>query len=100
MTENRESGVDFGPLSEALESESYPLTNEELLDRHGDQEVSHAGGTASLREMLGELDDEYESAEEVRQAVFNMIGEESVGREEYSDRGLSIDEGDGDQESL
>lgn len=100
MTDDRESGVEFGPLAADLEDLDYPISNAALVDRFGDRDVDHANGTTSLREVLGSVDDEYESAEEVRQTVFSMIGEDAVGREAYSDRGGSQPDDPDEQESL
>lgn len=100
MTDDRESGVEFGPLAADLEALGYPLSNAKLVERLGDREVVHANGTTTLGEVLGSVDDRYDSAEEVRQTVFSMIGDEAVGRERYSDRaGSTPDDPDG-QESL
>ncbi len=80
-------GLDFGDLEPALEDESYPLTNEELLAAHGDGEIEHAGGTVSLASVLDTQDEQsYESADEVKQSVLNMVGDEAIGRKFYSDR--------------
>lgn len=34
--ERRGQGVEFGPLSEALGNESYPITGAEFLDKYGE----------------------------------------------------------------
>ena len=97
---SREQGVDIGPLADELESHSYPATTDEIVSEYGDYEVEMSGTERPLREVLGgeELaDQEYESAEEVRQMIYNMVGDEAVGREGYSDRGTDIDE---DEETL
>lgn len=100
MSDDRDRGVEFGDLTEDLESEAYPLTKTELLEQYGDRQLEHASGSSSVRELLGEEgDDEYESADEVHETILNMVGEEAVGREGYSDRGTgSPDEGDGEED--
>jgi len=101
--DSREQGIDFGDLDETLANLDYPVDNDELLDEHGDAEVSHPNGTETLSDVLGEAEGQtYETEEELREMVFNMIGEEAVGREGYSDRGGSA-ESEGvqdDQESF
>lgn len=101
VTEDRETGVDFEGVEDVFEDESYPMTNEELLDRFGDRELDHANGTSSVYELLGPLEDQtYESPDELQQTLLNMVGEEAIGRKEYSDRG-SNDTGPGfEQESF
>lgn len=99
-TDSREMGVDFGELEDELHSLDYPITREELLDRYGDNEIEISGGSETLQSVLGgqemETDGseshEYDSADAVHQSVLNMVGSEAVGREEYSDRGGSIDD--------
>ena len=100
VTDDRESGIDFGDLDEDLETESYPLTTDELLAEYGDRKVSYADGSESVAELLGPLNDTYDSVEQVRQAIFNMVSEGAEGRENYSDRGTSHQNEGYDQESL
>ena len=103
--DTREMGIEFGSLKRKLDEHDYPATGEELLAAYGDHELELPGGSTTLREVLGQRrsqsgDDEtieYESGEDVRQSITNMVGAEAVGRKGYSDRGGSmqdeIDEG-------
>lgn len=94
---SREQGVDIGALAEALEEHSYPTTTEELLAEYGDYEVEMASGSRELDDILGgqQIETEsYESAGEVRQMIYNMVGDGAVGRTEYSDRSDVPGEGD------
>lgn len=100
MTDNREMGVEFGTIEGELEAESYPLTNQNLIEQYGAHEVSHAGGEESIRSLLGEISDTYESSDEVRQAILNMVSQGPEGRQQYTDRGTSLEDEDYDQESL
>lgn len=91
MTDNpddsREMGVEFGSLAEELEEESYPLSHEEVLDKYGDHELDLADGSTTVSDVLDpENEREFEDAGEVRQAILNMVGDDAVGREGYSDR--------------
>lgn len=91
-SESREHGVDFGSLREKLESHEYPTTLEELLAAYGDAKLDLSDSSTTLREILGEQSEStgeqrFESAEEVQQSVFNMVGEGAIGRKGYSDRG-------------
>jgi hypothetical protein len=102
-SEDRQMGIELGEVNDALESHDYPASAEELTDEYGDREIDLPNGSKTFGEVLEPFENEtYESAEEVRQSVFNMIGSEAVGREDYSDRGLATDEvqGENDQESL
>lgn len=88
--DSREQGIDIGPLATELEEHSYPTTNERLLEQYGDYDIELSSGSRSLDDVLGERaveSETYESAEEVRQMIYNMVGEAAVGREDYSDRG-------------
>lgn len=91
----REHGIEFGQLKEQLESHDYPATGEKLLAAYGDSEIGLPEGSTTFRDVLGERERDrdgseevrYESAEEIQQAVLNMVGSAAVGRENYSDRG-------------
>jgi hypothetical protein len=90
--DTRESGVEFGDLEEKLSGHEYPTTRDEVVDAYGDHELEFENGSETLREVLGPVGDEgdtqeYESADEVHQEIFNMVGAEAVGRRYYSDRG-------------
>lgn len=86
--DTREQGIEFGALTGDLDNESYPLSQETLLSRYGDRELGLIGKRVTLREVLSpEHERRFEDAESIRQAVFNMVGGEAIGRENYSDRG-------------
>jgi hypothetical protein len=96
-SESREQGVEFGGLMEALERHEYPTTQERLLEEYGDETLDLAEGGETLSSVLAEKEMaaeqehiEYESPEEVRQAILNMVGDRAVGRTDYSDRGGSL----------
>ncbi|WP_224447799.1 DUF5789 family protein [Haloprofundus salilacus] len=89
--DSRELGVEFGELEPELESHDYPTTTEELVDEYGDYELELSDETRTFSEVMEpyqeEMDQDFEDAEEVKQAVLNMVGSEAVGRQRYSDRG-------------
>ena len=90
MSDDRDMGIDFGGLTEDLESEEYPLSKTDLLETYGDRELEHANGTVTVEELLGPLGrDEFDGPDAVHQAVLNMVGQEAEGRPGYSDRGGS-----------
>jgi hypothetical protein len=92
--DNRKRGVEFGSLADDLESEAYPIDNEELLETYGDRELELQDGTQSLREVLELLGERtFDSAEEVTDAVVGMVGDDAIGRKYESDRGGMADEG-------
>lgn len=89
-SETREQGIEFGSLTEDLESESYPLTHKEIRKQYGEHTIEFADGSSTLGEILDlENEREFEDPEGVRQAIFAMIENGAVGRKEYSDRGGS-----------
>jgi len=113
MSEEREQGVEFGDLQAKLEDHEYPASHEELLEAYGDEELEFGDETATFEELLEPLGKtDYESADEVEQAVMNMVGDEAIGRKNYSDRtpeavgeerqeeGAPGQEGQGGQESF
>ena len=96
--DSREMGIEFGSLAEDLESQEYPISHDDLLEKYGDRELELQSGTVTLGELLGpENEAEYEDADAVRQAIFNMVGDEAVGRKGYSDRGGEAQAADDDQ---
>ena len=102
-SDDRQMGIELGEINDALESHDYPASAEELTDDYGERTIDLPNGSKTFGEILEPFEDEtYDSAEEVRQSIFNMVGSEAVGREDYSDRGTTTDEGDGesDQKSL
>ncbi|GAB7018712.1 DUF5789 family protein [Halostagnicola bangensis] len=85
--DNRELGVELGDLGDQLEDREYPVSQDDLLEEHGDAELDMGEETTTLEEILEPLnEDEYESAGEVEQAIMNMVGDEAIGRKNYSDR--------------
>lgn len=98
-TGNREYGIKFGSLAEQLATHEYPATTEEIRAAYGDETIELPKGSRTLREVFSssaknpdESDEivyqsiSYESADEVRQAIYNLIDSNAVGRERYSDR--------------
>ena len=85
--ENRELGVELGDLADDLESQEYPVSQDELLEEYGDEEVGMGEETMTLDELIGPLnEDEYRDYGEVEQAIMNMVSDEAIGRKNYSDR--------------
>lgn len=92
---NRQQGVKLGSLDEELAAHDYPATSSTLVSEYGDYEIDLPGGSQRLADVLGLLDqndERFEDAEEVRQAIYNLVGSEAVGREHYSDRAGSVPE--------
>ncbi|WP_336345331.1 DUF5789 family protein [Halalkalicoccus ordinarius] len=89
--ESREQGVEFGEFEETMEDEiDYPIDHDELVEQHGDAELELSGETTTLKEILSPLEDNeqtYEDAGSLETMVMNMVGDDAVGREGYSDRG-------------
>lgn len=85
----RTEGVEFAEIDPILEDVSYPVTADELVDRHGDTEIERTNADpitlVELFDFMGE--DTFESADEVRQMIMSQMPRESVGRSNYSDRG-------------
>lgn len=99
---DREEGVDFTDLNPVIEDLSYPVTKEEFVDEHGDHSIERTNAEPiTVRELLEEMgDDTYESADEVRQSILNVMPRDSVGRARYSDRGDPADQGEHQDESV
>ena len=97
MTESdddHQQGVEFGSIESVFEALDYPVTAEELVSRFGDREIQRTSADPiAVRELFaGAGDRSFDSDEQLRQGMLNMMPAESVGRQRYSDRGGS--EGD------
>ncbi|MFC7157260.1 hypothetical protein ACFQPA_17660 [Halomarina halobia] len=83
----REQGIDFGSLAEDLATHEYPATTAELLADYGDAELSCSNGTQTFQSVLEPFAEmQFDSAGEVRQAVYTMVDDAAIGRKYYSDR--------------
>lgn len=83
----RETGIDFGPLAQQLENHEYPATSDELVAQYGDSVLILQNGEQTLQEVFEPMPTEsFDSAEDARQAIFNGVAEEAIGRKGYSDR--------------
>jgi hypothetical protein len=103
QNENREQGVEFGEFGETMETLDYPVGHDELIADHGDAELELPNGATSLSSVLEPLQDEdqtYRDADELETMILNMVGDDAVGREGYSDRGVSNESNRDDEDSL
>ncbi len=101
MSDNRDRGIEFGDLASELAEEQYPLSKSDLLAAYGSFELEHASGTVTLQELLTEEGDrEFENPDAVHEVILNMVGEEAVGRQGYSDRGTGTAERKSGEESF
>ena len=111
--DSRELGVELGDLRDKLEDHDYPATQDELFEAYGDEEIEMREETMTFEEIVGPLnEDEYETYDEVEQAIMNMVGDDAIGRKNYSDRtppapgedrqeeGAPGQEGQGDEDSF
>lgn len=99
----REQGVELGELSEKLNEHDYPADVDELVEEYGDYEIGYPKGSETFEQVLGPMNDTFDSADEVRQSIMTMVDSDAVGRQRYSDRGgteQSAPEDDPDQESF
>lgn len=86
----REQGIDFGELDERVDEGEFPMTTDELIENYGEVELGLPDGTKTVEEVLGSSDvesQEFESMQEIREAVLGMVDDDALGREGYSDRG-------------
>jgi hypothetical protein len=96
--DSREQGVEFGPLADDLTEQEYPMSKETLLSTFGDREIELEDATTTLRELIEPLgQDTFESADAVEQSLLNMVGDEAIGRKDYTDR---AGRGESDDESV
>lgn len=88
---DRVQGVDFSGVDAVLDDLSYPVTTDELIERHGDLELERTNADPiSFRELFDYMgDDTFESEEQLRQMILGQMPRDSEGRTNYSDRGGS-----------
>lgn len=87
--ETRQQGVEFGEFGEKMDSLDYPIDNDELLAEYGDAELELPSGTETLDEILAPLQDDeqtYGDAADLETMILNMVGDDAIGRKNYSDR--------------
>lgn len=64
----------LGELDEALETQDYPTTTNELVEEYGDYDIETQHGTESLEEVLASTDDQtFVSADDVRSRILGLI---------------------------
>lgn len=88
---DRDQGVDFGGVDQLLADLDYPVSKSAFVDEHGDREIGRTNSEDITVSKLfkGTGEDSFESSEEVRQSILNLMPGDSVGRQRYSDRGGS-----------
>lgn len=99
--ESRTQGVEFGELADELEKATYPMDKAEVVERFGDHELGLEDRDETVRSVLGPMGETtYESRDEVEQSILTMVGDDAVGRENYSDRGGPAQDAGDDDESV
>lgn len=63
----------------------YPVGSEDLAAEYADQPIDMPNETESMGDVFRRLDDEYETPEEVREALHGELTGEAGGRNEYND---------------
>ncbi|WP_335999810.1 DUF5789 family protein [Halorientalis halophila] len=88
---DREEGVNFETIDPVLDDIDYPIEMAEFVAEYGDQTIERTNADPiTIQEVFaGTGEDTFESKEEVRQSVLNLMPSDAVGREGYSDRGGS-----------
>lgn len=98
-----EQGVDLGPLAAELSNLEYPVEKEKLLQSYGSRKLDLVDGETTLRDILERDDrDTYEDEEGIRQSIVGLVGDEAVGRKDYTDRGgtTKVQDPDDEPESI
>jgi hypothetical protein len=99
---DRNQGINMEDIDALLENVTYPVTANELVERHGERTIERTNADSiTLQELLEPLDDEtFETPDDVNQILMSLMPTESVGREEYSDRGGSVPEESPEAEAI
>lgn len=64
----------------------YPVRSEELATEYADQPLDMPNETESMGSVFDRLDDEYDSAEEIREALHGELTGEAGGPGEYNEQ--------------
>ena len=74
-------------LDDSFATQTFPTTTDEFVAEHGHLELELPNGASTLEEVLECLPNEdLETEEDARLAVYSALGEEAIGRKGYSDR--------------
>lgn len=87
--ESRELGVEFGEFEDTIDEIDYPIDHDELIEQYGDAEFELSEETTTLEEILAPLQDNeqtYQDAGSLETMIMNFVGDEAIGRKNYSDR--------------
>lgn len=86
---DRVEGVDFTNMNPVFESVSYPISDDELVAQHGERRIERTNAEPiTLQELFDPMgEDTFETTDDIRQMILTLMPSESVGRENYSDRG-------------
>lgn len=83
-------------VDDSFTAHTFPTTTEEFVAEHGHLELELPNGAATLEEILECLpNEEFESEEDARLALYSALGEEAIGRKGYSDRDATAPGEDG-----
>jgi hypothetical protein len=63
----------------------YPVRSEELATDYADQPIDMPNETESMGSVFDRLDEEYDSPEEIREALHGELTGEAGGRDEYNE---------------
>jgi len=86
-TGDRDRGIDFRELGEALADHDYPTSLADLVETHGDHVIGLQNGSRTFREVVGpHTDRTCDSAQDARRTVLTLVDDGAVGRKGYSDR--------------
>ncbi len=99
--DNREQGIELGEFEGTIDSIDYPVDHDELVEHHGDAELELPDGTSTLAEVLAPLQDNdqtYQDADELETMLMNLVGDDAIAREGYSDRGDTPEQAEEDED--
>lgn len=87
MSNVQEEVMRLNRTVEAIETHEYPATSTELIEAYGGEIIELTDETETFEQVLGRLGETtYDDAEDVREALFSVVGADAVGRRYYSDR--------------
>lgn len=90
----RSQGVNLDDVDAVTEAVDFPVTDDELVGDLGDRTIERTNADPiTLRELFEPVEDQtFETPDDLRQFLLSLMPADSVGREDYSDRGGELPE--------
>jgi len=81
---------------EMFDAQRFPCTANDIISEYGDLTVELPNGDTTVADVFEALSgEEFASSQEACEAAYGVLGEDAIGRKEYSDRDPTMPGEDG-----